>query len=134
MKNLKYLLMVIMMVALVVVVPACKKQDTVEQDDIQFVSLNTRVDQFDGAANVYVDSVVKIKTIAPTRVIGTIHFGSAENGFTMDILSTDGQWVNMSMPTIRWGLYSGTHEIKGEFTLESNGKMVVSSVTTVTVK
>lgn len=126
--------MVTMMVALVVVVPACKTNENTELDDIQFVSLSVRVDQFDGFATVYVDSVVKVKTFAPTRVLGTIHFGPAENGFTTEIPSTAGQWINMPMPMTSWGLYSGTYEIKGEFTLESTGKMVVSSVTTVTVK
>ena len=126
--------MVIIMVALVVVVPACKTQNNNATDDIQFVSLNTRVDQWDGIADVYVDSVVKIKTFAPTRIIGMIHAGSIDRGCTLDISSTDGSWVNTPVPTVAFGLRTGTHEIKAEFTLESTGKIVVSSTTTVTVK
>jgi hypothetical protein len=136
MKNFKNLfVMVMVLVVLMVLAPACKTADVdpVEQDDIQFVSMDVKADQFGGAADVSVNSIVKVKTFATTRVSVTVHFGSKENGVTVDIPSTDGKWVTVSIPTVTYGLYSGTYEIKAEFTLKSNGKVVASPITQVVV-
>lgn len=123
--------MVIMMVALAVVASACKSQSDNEPDDIQFVSLTARVvNQYVGFAYVAFDAVVRVKTSAATMVDAVIYQGSFHAGVTADIPSTAGKWIDVTI-TQTSNSYSGTFEIRGEFTLLSTGKMVTGTCTLV---
>ena len=126
-----------MMVALAIVVSACKTQEPDPgQDDIQFVSLTVQVvNQYDGFADVSSESAIKFKTFAPTRVIGVIYAGSFNIGaYTVDLPSTDGQWASKSMPPTESSLPRGVYETRLELILESNSKTVTGAGNPITVK
>lgn len=131
------LVMVLVVMVLILTAPACKTQESEPGlDDIQFVSLTVQiVNQYDGFADVSSESIGKFKTFAPTRVFGNIYAGSLNIGeYTVDLPSTDGQWVSKSMPTSKSGLPRGVYETRLELILESNGKMVTGAGNPITVK
>lgn len=126
--------MVFVMIALIIVVPACKSQSDNEPDDIQLVSMVAHVEQFDGFAGVTINSVVNVKTSDATiakLLIGTIHLHSINRTCTAYLPSTtNGEWVAVSLPNFEFGLDSGTYEATGEFSFgDSWGNIIGKTVT-----
>jgi hypothetical protein len=134
-KNLKYLLMVIMMVALAIVASACKAVDPVQVDEFDRASVVFTVTaQFDGFAYIAKTYTFHVKTFAETRIEGTTHFGSKTGMFGIDVPNTGGQWQDVGRVETDSALNTGTYDVWGEYTMMSIGKTITSPTTQVTVK
>ncbi len=131
MKKLKKPLLVSMMAAMLMMMPACKTLD--EDDDIEFVSLTAKqVPQFDNYDEVTFLAVVRVKTFAVTTIIMKFYLNFVESTRTEALIDSNGQWLDIGLSAADLAPSPGTYEVRVECTLVSTGK-TVSGTTTIVV-
>jgi hypothetical protein len=126
----KVFLMVL--VVLMVLAPACKTvdPDPIEQDDAQFVSVNSVVTaRYDDFAHVSTTFVFRANVSAPTRLEGEAQIGEDNRLLGVDVPYT-GQFTVVTETSHKFGTYN----ISGQVTLLSTGKVVVIPTTQFTVQ
>ena len=132
----KVFMMVMMVMVLVVLTGACQKADVdpIEQDDVQFVSVNSVVTaRYDGFADVMTTFVFRVKAFAPTRLEGEVRIGNQTRLFGVDVPNTNGQWLDVSREYQTIPNF-GVIEISGSVTMLSIGKVVIIPPTQFTVQ
>jgi hypothetical protein len=132
----KVFMMVMMVMVLVVLTGACQKADVdpIEQDDVQFVSVNSVVTaRYDGFADVTTTFVFRVKTFAPTRLEGEVRIGNQTRLFGVDVPNTNGQWFDVSREYQTIPNF-GVIETSGSVTMLSISKVVIIPPTQFTVQ
>ena len=133
---------VIVLVVLIVLAPACKTEDPVQVDEFDRASvIFTVTTQYDnGVADISPTMTFHVKTFAPTRIEGTTYIEcttriySDTRIFGMDVPNTNGKWQDVVKVDTDRLLLTGTYNVWGEYTMLSIGKMIVAPTTQVTVK
>ena len=136
MKNINKLFVFVMVMVVMVLVPACKKADIdpVEQDDVQFVSVNSVVTaRYDGFADVTTTFKFRVRASAFTRLEGEVHIGNQTRLFGADVPNSNGQWLDVfneyqTIPDF------GIIEVSGYVVLKSTGKRVDIPATSFTIQ
>lgn len=137
MKNFKNLfVMIFVVVALILVAPACKTQDVdpIEQDDAEFVSMTPIVTaRDDDSAIVQIMFVFRVRASAFTRLEGEAYIGKQTRLIGVDVNSTNGEWKEVSKTSQECIQKFGTHEVSGWVVLLSTGKKVTIPATLFTI-
>jgi hypothetical protein len=132
MKNInKLFVMVMVLVVLMVLAPACKTADVDPvEDDIQFVSVSVAVvERFDDRAHVVATFVFSVRVSAPTRLEGEAYVGESKRLLGADVFSTGLVTIAAEKTSHKFG----THKISGYVVLLSNGQKVIIPDTQFTV-
>jgi len=128
MKNLKNLVVVVLVVLAMVSFTACSSaQNEVVTDDIQIVSLDASVTQYDnGVADVYITAVVSVMASSVTRVDAAISMDFQQTReYSAPIFSTGGHSATFSATFLA---HTGTSNVKCVATLVSTGKTVEKTI------
>jgi len=130
MKKHKNIMLMSVLAALLMLLPACDTQN--KEDDIEFVSLTaTVVPQYDEYGEVIFVALVRVKTYAGANVIGKFSMNSLERPRTVPVSASAGQWLDIELSAADLAPIPGTYEVKVECTLSSTGKTVTGTTTLV---
>jgi hypothetical protein len=123
----KVVMMVMVLMVMVMLSGACKKADIdpiEQQDDVQFVSVNSVITaRYDGFANVTTTFVFRVKTFASTSIEGEAYVLARTRPIGAGGINTGGQWSEIPI-VVNTQPYFGTYDISGYVILKSTGKRV----------
>ena len=133
MKNInKLFVMVLVLVALMVLAPACKTADIDEvENDIVFVSLDITKTDYPGYATVDITPHVKAISTTMTAVSAAIYVNGVKDDAGRSQQLMPGDWQDFYLSGRGFYLESGTYEIRADCTLQSTGKTVTKTTTIV---
>jgi hypothetical protein len=134
----KIFTMVMVVMVLVVLTGACQKADVdpdpIEQDDVQFVSVNSVIKaRYDGYADVTTTFIFRVKTFAPSSIEGEAYVLTRTRSIGAGGINTGGQWSEVPIVVDTFPSF-GTHDISGYVILKSTGKRVDIPTTQFTVQ